>query len=193
MIFDFKLDLKLAKDLILNGKIVILPTDTLFGFSCDAFNTQAITKLNQLKGRHTPLSIIVSNFEMANQFAFINNKQKMIIDKLLPGPFTFLFKKKQSKLAYEITNESPKVGIRIPDHFNLHKLLKKLNRPIVTTSVNRNGEPALSNPKKMDEEFNDIPIFIDKIKKKSNGSTIIDLTISPYLIIRKGDGEWIKV
>lgn len=190
MIFAFDSNIQMANELIENGSVIILPTDTLYGFSCDAFNRGSICKLNEMKGRKSPLSIIVSDIEMAQDFAYLDQNQQNILKKYLPGPFTFLLKKKMSKLADEITNDSEKIGLRIPRHKTLVNLVKKLNRPIVTTSVNKTEMSALSEPEKMKEEFPDIAIFEDKIDPNSLGSTIVDLTTLPNTILRKGDGKW---
>tara|TARA_B100000029_G_C17517721_1_gene938728 strand:+ start:726 stop:1307 length:582 start_codon:yes stop_codon:yes gene_type:complete len=190
MIFAFDSNIQMAFDLIENGSVIILPTDTLYGFSCDAFNPDPICKLNEMKGRKSPLSIIVSDIDMAQEFAFLDQKQQKILKKYLPGPFTFLLKKKMSKLAEEITNDSEKIGLRIPSNKMLFNLVKNLNRPIVTTSVNKTEMPALLEPEKMREEFPEVTIFEDKMKNNSIGSTIVDLTTLPYKILRMGDGKW---
>ena len=192
MIFALSSHLQLAFNILEKGGIIILPTDTLYGFSCDACNDSAIRKLNKLKGRKEPLSIIVSDIKMAKHFIQMDSGQCCILENHFPGPFTFLLKKKIDKLAQKVTLNSEKIGIRIPDHLELIKLVIKLKRPIVTTSVNRRGFPALSNTKAMLSEFSDTPVFEDKSKRVSNGSTIVDLTTSPYSVIRQGDGEWLS-
>ena len=63
MIFALTSHFQLAFSILGKGGIIILPTDTLYGFSCDACNDSAIRKLNELKGRKEPLSIIVSDIE----------------------------------------------------------------------------------------------------------------------------------
>ena len=192
MIFALTSHFQLAFNILENGGIIILPTDTLYGFSCDAFNDSAIRKLNELKGRKEPLSIIVSDIEMAKLFIQMDSRQLCILEDRFPGPFTFFLEKKAYKLAQKVTLNSEKIGIRIPDHLESIELVKKLKRPIVTTSVNRRGFPALSNTKAMLSEFPDIPVFEDECKRVSNGSSIVDLTTLPYSIIRQGDGIWLS-
>ena len=75
MIYDIdkNKNILLAAELIINGNLIIYSTDTLYGFGVDASNTNAIKKLNQIKGRSQAYSIIVSSFEMLKQYANIDS------------------------------------------------------------------------------------------------------------------------
>ena len=70
MIYDTKISTNIyrASEYLLNGEIIIYPTDTLYGFGVDATNQKAIQKLNRLKKRVSPLSIIVSSYDMVREF-----------------------------------------------------------------------------------------------------------------------------
>ena len=81
---------KLAEKLILEGEIIVYPTDTLYGMGVDATNKKAINKLNQLKGRISPLSIIVNSEKMIKKYIDIKFSFKKDLNKYLPGPFTIL-------------------------------------------------------------------------------------------------------
>ena len=128
-----------AKSLINDGEIIAYPTDTLYGFGVDATNSKAISKLNLLKGRTQPLSIIVSDMNKINQYAVISTEIKNTISQFLPGPYTLLLQKNNSNLSELITYGSDLIGIRIPEHNFPIKLVKKINKPIVTTSINKKG------------------------------------------------------
>ena len=81
-----------AINLLSKGEIIIYPTDTLYGIGVDATNTNAIEKLNILKNRNSPLSIIVSSFKMMKKYAEINNNQLIIIKKLLICAFRYIIR-----------------------------------------------------------------------------------------------------
>ena len=181
-------DMDLAAKYIENGEIIIIPTDTLYGFSFDAYNSKTTEKFNKFKKRHSPLSIIVDSIKMAKKYAKIKGKNK--INHLLPGPFTFLFPKIESDLAPLVTNNSNKIGIRIPDNKFCIEIVKRFKRPIVTTSVNSHGAPPLIKIKFIKESFSNFHIFEGMENINSKGSTIVDMTQSPYAIIRHGDGEF---
>ena len=93
-------------------------------------------------------------------------------------------------MAYEISNESPKVGIRIPDHFFPIRLVSLLNKPIITTSINRHGDESINDVTQVEIDFPNIDIFEDSNHKQSKGSTIIDYSKNPPQVIRAGDGQF---
>ncbi len=88
----------LAKNTLENGEVIVYPTDTLFGFGVDATNTKAIQRLNRLKGRVKPLSIVLESIDHMYDFAELDDVVKSEINKLFPGAYTVLLpsKKKQS-------------------------------------------------------------------------------------------------
>jgi L-threonylcarbamoyladenylate synthase len=175
-----------AVELIKNGQIIILPTDTLYGFSFDARNSITIEKFNKLKKRNNPLSIIVNSFDMAVEYAEIDNEN--IFKRLLPGPFTLLYKKKSNtNLSKLVTLNSDLIGIRIPKYDFLLNIVNKLNYPITTTSVNIHGEKALKKISDIKNKFPNIECFSDG-DLISAGSTIINFTVNPPIIVRQGDG-----
>ena len=65
-------NIKVASEIILDGGIIIYPTDTIYGFGVDATNSTAIKSLNNLKGRSEPYSVIVDSFQMLKQYSRIN-------------------------------------------------------------------------------------------------------------------------
>ena len=185
--------MKLACDILDRGDIIIYPTDTLYGFGVDATNTKAVELLNLLKKREQVYSIIVNSKKMLNKYAYVLKKQDPIIDKHFPGPFTMIFKKKDSNLSSLISLKLKTVGIRIPNHKFSINITKHLNRPIVTTSVNFHNSKPLSNYKEIREKFKNINMFYDEnCNHKSLGSTIVDLSTTNKRILRKGDGKFIS-
>lgn len=179
-----------ASELIKEGEIIVYPTDTLYGLGVDAIKTDAIRQLNFLKGRSEPLSIVISDIDMIDQYATINPKYMDLISTLLPGPFTFLLQKKTSNLSPLVTLNSPKLGIRIPDHNFPRGIVKKFGYPITTTSINRHGKQPLIQVSQVEIDFPDLTIFEDQKERDSLGSTIVDLTDVQPKIVRQGDGEF---
>ena len=176
-----------AANLLLNGEVIVYPTDTLYGFGVDATNEDAINKLNKLKNRIQPLSIIVDSHQMLFNFCNLNEKNKDDLKKYFPGPFTLLMNKKNN-LPDILTIGSKKIGVRIPDFRFPRNLVKYLNKPIVTTSVNIHNEKSLNNLNDINIRFPNINIFSGSVNRNSKGSTIIDITTNPYSTLREGDG-----
>ena len=96
-----------------NGNVIIYETDTLYGLGADATNKLAVEKINKLKQRKTPLSIMLDSIESIEKYANINASVKNKLTDLFPGPFTVLLEEKKSDLCDLVTNNSNKIGIRI--------------------------------------------------------------------------------
>ena len=172
------------------GDILIYPTDTLYGLGADATNTSAIEKINKLKKRKSPLSIMISSLKEIDKYAIINSYTTQELKKIFPGPFTALLQSKKTNLSYLVTNESNKIGIRVPNNSFCLNLLNQYKKPIITTSVNTHGERSLNNINEIEKKFSEINIYYQNNNLDSKGSTIIDFTENPPRIIRKGDGNY---
>jgi len=182
-----KNNLKIASKLLLDGKIIIYSTDTLYGFGVDATNTDAINKINVIKERKQPYSIIVSSLEMLKKYSIINMELENKFKNIFPGPYTVILERKKSNLSSLVSLNLETVGIRIPNNQFVLDIVRKINRPIITTSINTHGEPSMNNINQISKKYSEINIFSDNIKRESKGSTIIDFSSKPYKIIRRGD------
>ena len=182
--------INLAKDALENGEVIVYPTDTLYGFGVDATNTDTIHKLNRLKGRIQPLSIVLESVEHLHDFAEFDVEIESQMKELFPGRYTALLPAKASNLSPFVQNGSPKIGVRIPNHFFPIKLVKLLGKPIITTSINRHGNDPLNDVTQVEIDFPNVDIFEDSNHSSSKGSTIIDFSSSPPTIIRDGDGPY---
>ena len=178
---------KIAKDSLLSGKPIIYPTDTLYSFGAIATDTNVIQSINQLKKRVSPLSIIVPDIKSIESFGYVKTRYIDYIQKILPGKYTILIEAKKHDLSPLIQNKSKLIGIRIPDNKFTNLLVKSLNQPIVTTSVNIHGEPPLIDLDKIERNYPNIDIFHSKRKLDSEGSTILDLSKESISIVRLGD------
>jgi len=190
MIYKATLEnIKFALRALKQGEIIIYPTNTIYGFGVDATNKEAINKLNNLKGRsNKPLSIMISSIKKIESYSVVDKKNKMkLIDKST-GKFTFLLKKKEFMLPDELTAESTKIGIRIANHPFTKELTKQFNKPITTTSVNRQGEKSITKNEEIASSFPDILFFEDINMQSAAESTIIDFTESRERIVRMGSG-----
>ena len=185
-------NLGLAKKALLNGEPIIYPTDTLYSFGALANNSNTINKINSMKNRISPLSIIVENKSKIKKYSYLNKQSQNTINDILPGKYTVLLKAKNHELSQLIQNDSELIGIRIPKHEFCIKLVSSLSFPIITTSVNTHGEKPLTNVADIENIYPDIKIFYDKRTLNSKGSTILDLSENSIKVIRKGDAKIIK-
>jgi len=184
-----KKNLKIAAEKIEMGEIIIYPTDTLYGFGVDSTNCEAINQLNIIKGRKQPYSIIVHSIKMIEKYAYIPNKEKINLSKFFPGPFTIILKDKKNELSPLVNLNNGTLGFRIPDSKFIVDLVKYINKPIITTSINKHNQRSLNNVDDIKEKFPNIDSFFsDNCNPESKGSTILNLFEKPYKILRIGDG-----
>ena len=180
----------LAHNALKNGEVIVYPTDTLYGFGVDATNTDAIHRLNRLKGRIQPLSIVLESVEHMHDFAEFQGEIEDEVNNLFPGAYTVLLPAESNELSPFVQNGSPNIGVRIPNHFFPIKLVKMLGKPIITTSINRHGNDPLNDVTQVEIDFPNVDIFEDSSHTPSKGSTIVDFSTSPPKVIRDGDGPY---
>jgi L-threonylcarbamoyladenylate synthase len=174
---DHKNALNLASDIIKTGGIVVYPTDTLYGFGGIASDSKIVKTINKVKNRNSPMSVIVSDLDMAFEVSVLSSKQRDILSKKLYGAITIIVPAKKGLFCSELLSDDFCVGIRIPDHSFGKNLVRLLNFPITTTSVNRTGETPLNNPDEIMNQFGgQIDLFIDEgTLPPSKGSKIYKL------------------
>ena len=184
--------IEMAVNSLKNGDVIVYPTDTLYGFGVDATNSDAIQKLNRLKGRSQPLSIVLQQVTDISNYAMFTPEIETELEKLFPGEYTVLLPSIKSNLSPMVFNSSPLVGIRIPFHFFPLQLVKVFGKPVITTSINRHGTTPLNDVTQVEIDFPNVEIFEDNDHTPSQGSTIIDMSQNPFKIVRHGDGKYPK-
>lgn len=175
-----------AIDIMAQGGVILYPTDTVYGLGANIFNNQAVQRIYRIKHRERskPLSVLVSNIESLELIAHLDEHSREVVNKWLPGPFTFILNKQKTVSPY--VSSSTKVGVRIPDN-NIARELASIF-PITTTSANIAHEKTLSNPHDILKQIGDgIDLAID-VGDLAGGkpSTVIDLTSAKPSLVRKG-------
>ncbi len=189
-----KLDLAISEAVkyLKEGKVIIYPTDTIYGLGCDALNENAVKKIFEIKKRKVgkPLSVIVKDISKIKEAAFIDKEKEKIAANIFPGPYTLVFPRPRN-IPKTVTGGKNSIGIRVPDNKICQEIAKLFPNPIVTTSVNLSGEEALSDPFKIVDYFKDKGIVPDLILdcgkiKDAQSSIVIDLTRKSPQILRSG-------
>lgn len=172
-----------ARKALCDGKIIVYPTDTVWGMGCDPFNQKAIDHLFTVKGKKMDgLSIMFSNKKGIYDSCEINKKAKKIIEEFLPGPITLILKSKKD-FAKGVTRNG-NIAVRLPLNRTSMDLAKDM--PVVTTSANLHGERIAEDIEEAKEIFGKSCYFLDGEKPKGIESTIIDLTKNEPKIARIG-------
>lgn len=167
---------------ILEGKgIIAIPTDTVYGLAVDGGDETAVKNLFEAKQREErPFTVFVLKSDIEK---FAVPLKKRIIDFFVPGPLTIILKKRR---GVSLPFIGDKVGLRVPQHEFVLKLLGEYRRPLAVTSANKSGEPPLPSPYDIVEHFTQVSFVVDGGLLYSAPSTVLDLTSTPPLIMRKG-------
>jgi len=176
---------ELACSVLKNGGVIVYPTDTLYGFGCDAKNESAIEKINAIKGRKAPMSVLAPNRKIAAKWMNISQNDKNIVLEKLGGSTTIIVPVKGGITSPSINGNKQTLGVRIPDHNYCQKLSEAYPNPITTTSVNRTRQEPLTTPEKILSEFSrEIDLIIEDGIIEGSGSTIYNFQDRKLNIIR---------
>lgn len=134
-------DIKQAIAFLINGELVAIPTETVYGLAANALNEDAVLKIYAAKNRpqFNPLIMHVASFEKATAFIeHVPAEAKLLADAFWPGPLTILFNKTNA-VPDLVTAGSSKVAIRIPNHALTLELLNQVDFPLAAPSANPSG------------------------------------------------------
>ena len=169
-----------------HGGIVLYPTDTVYGLGVNIFNKKAVRRVYDIKKRSLmkPLSIIVSSKDAISHVANLRIRDKIYVDKFLPGPYTLILNK--TKIVPRVVTSGLKhVGVRIPDNEIACRISDLF--PVTTTSANLSDHEVCETPDEILDQLNhDVDLVIDVGKLKRNKpSTIINLTSEKPIILER--------
>lgn len=165
------------------GKVIAVPTDTVYGLAADATNNAAVQRLFQIKKREEgkPVPVFVDTIERAKQIAFIEERKlEEMLKKYWPGAFTAILYAREVVSSLACGRGGLTVGVRIPDHQFLRDLIRAFGKPITGTSANISGEKPATNAK----EIKNVDIIIDGGVCAGAPSTVVDFTVVPPKVIR---------
>lgn len=179
-----------AVEILKNGGIVGIPTETVYGLAADAFNDVAISKVFEVKRRpaDNPLILHIGNLEMFNLIiSDVPVLVQRLINKFWPGPLTIIVPKTK-QISNLITAGRGNLAIRFPSHKLAQKIINTFGRPLVAPSANISGHFS---PTKVEHVLSDLGGSIDAIVDGGDcdfgvESTIIDLCGDIPKILRFG-------
>lgn len=170
-----------AAGYILQGKIVALPTETVYGLAVDSGNPQALKRLYEVKQRTTdkPFTVAIADKEalehLAQEVPLLAYK---LADKFWPGPLTLVLK----------SNGEKTIGLRMPNHPVVLRLIEASGVNVVLPSANLSGENPAQSAQEVSRALNSkIDLILDGGKTALGiESTVVDLTQTPFKILREG-------
>ncbi|KAK4607034.1 hypothetical protein RGQ29_001021 [Quercus rubra] len=176
-------------------KVIVVPTDTIYGFACDACSMEAVKRIYKIKGReHTrPLAICVGDVSDIMRFAVTDYLPQGLLDSLLPGPVTVVLRRGESSILEKSLNPGlDSIGVRVPDCNFIRAIARGLESALALTSANLSGQPSSVCIKDFENLWQHCAFVYDGgvLPSGRAGSTIVDLTrLGKYKIIRPGSAK----
>ena len=179
-------------EVLRNGGVIIMPTDTVYAFGCDIYNkngVEFITKLKEKDLRKSNLSFICVDMSQVSEYAKMDDEAFKLMKKNLPGPFTFILNGSNS--LPKLFKNKKTVGIRMPDNNIVREIVKELGNPLMTSSIfNDENIEYVTNPELIDEKYGKkVDLVIDGGEGNYSLSTIVDCTSDEIEIVREGAKE----
>lgn len=179
-----------AAELLRQGKLVALPTETVYGLAADAAQEQAVRANYDAKGRPEakPLNVLVDGMTMVEAVCRdIPADAYQLAEAFWPGPLTMILWG-NGTLPPIVPAGGNTQGVRCPDHPDTLAVIKALGRPLACPSANLSGQPS---PRSAGDVLAQLGGRIDGVLDGgpcSVGveSTILDLTVAPYRVLRQG-------
>lgn len=186
--------IKTVAQCLLDGGIIIYPTDTIYGLGCDIFNHKAIERIARLKNidpAKAQLSFVCNDLSDLSKYTkSIDTPLYRLLKTYLPGPYTFILPASK-EVPKILQSKKSTIGLRVPDNNIVQAITQALQHPILSASL----------PGEMVEDYTDPEIMFDNFERQVDividggiggmiPSTIIDCTKEPYEVVRMGLGEW---
>lgn len=182
--------IKEASQEIVNGNLVIFPTETVYGIGANALNDKACKNIFKAKGREgdNPLIVHVNNVDMIKQLVEEPNEvEKILINSFCSGPFTLILKAKNI-IPKSVTAGLDTVGIRMPSNKIANKLIEYADVPIAAPSANVSGRPSGTKIEDILKEFDGkvSTIIDDGMVDIGLESTVVRVIDNKARILRPG-------
>ncbi|MDR3071329.1 MAG: threonylcarbamoyl-AMP synthase [Endomicrobium sp.] len=182
-----KMVYKKTAEIIKNGGVAIVPTETVYGFAVDAFNIEAQKNVYKIKERshRKPFILMTKDIESVKIFVKIPQKIFEIAKRFWPGQLTLIFP--TTEIGKIVSGGRKDLGVRIPDNRFMLSLLNEIKRPIFTTSVNLSNTRSAKNVKETLNFDGIVDVIVNGGQCKfSLESTVVDMVQFPYTVVRKG-------
>ena len=178
-----------AAEALREGRLVVLPTDTLYGIGADAFNREAVERLLAVKGRgrHMPPPVLVGDIRTIDGLAIdVPDYVRRLVEAFWPGPLTVVLKA-QPSLTWDLGDTNGTVALRMPDHELALALLREVG-PMAVSSANVTGWPAARTMVEAATQLGSaVFVYLDGGPVGEGlPSTILDCTGEEPVILREG-------
>ena len=186
--------IKQLAECMLDGGIIIYPTDTIYGIGCDIFQPKAIEKICRIKGvdpQKAQLSFLCKDLSDLSLYTkSIDTPLYRMLKNHLPGPYTFILPASK-QVPKILQSKKSTIGLRVPDNNICLALIDALDHPILSASLPGEMVEDYTDPEVIFENFKDqVDFVIDGGIGGMIPSTIVDCTTNEWVITRQGLGEF---
>ncbi|MBC3916357.1 threonylcarbamoyl-AMP synthase [Undibacterium sp. CY18W] len=185
--------IKQAAQIIDNGGIVALPTDSCYALVCHLDDKDAVTRLRKIRNvdeKHH-LTLLCRDLSEIAQYAKVDNRQYRLLKAATPGPYTFILEATR-EVPRRLSHPSRKtIGLRVPENNITHALLEELKQPLLgTTLILPDEAEPLTDPELIRERLEKlIDLVIDGGACSLVPTTVIDMTADSPELVRQGRGD----
>jgi len=186
--------IKTVVECLLDGGVIIYPTDTIYGLGCDIFQHKAIERVARIKNMDpakAQLSFVCNDLSDLSKYTkSISTPLYRILKTYLPGPYTFILpaSKEVPKILH---SKKSTIGLRIPDNNIARTIVQELAHPILSASLPGDMVEEYTDPELMYDNFHKlVDIVIDGGIGGMVPSTVVDCTKDTYEVIREGAGQF---
>ncbi|ELX10141.1 Sua5/YciO/YrdC/YwlC family protein [Janthinobacterium sp. HH01] len=185
--------IKQAAQIVHDGGIVAVPTDSCYALVCHLDDKAAVERLRRIRGideKHH-LTLLCRDLSEIGVYARVDNRQFRLLKAATPGPFTFILEATKC-VPRRLSHPSRKtIGLRVPEDAIVHALLEELQQPLLGTTLIMPGEDdALNDADTICERLGkQIELVIDGGACSMEPTTVIDLTGSDAELVRQGRGD----
>lgn len=178
----------LAAQAVLNGEVVIFPTETVYGIGADAINDDAIDQLISIKRRpdNKPFPVMVKDLAMAETLVDLGAARELAKD-YWPGALTLVLPAKA--ILADACAQNGMIGIRCPNHPIAQAILKIANVPLAVPSCNPSGEPPAKNSVEVRRYFMGYDVAFTILQKdatQGTPTTVLKIEPERWTILRQG-------
>jgi tRNA threonylcarbamoyl adenosine modification protein (Sua5/YciO/YrdC/YwlC family) len=181
-----------AVDIVRRGGVIAYPTDSCYALGCHVGDKDALERIRRIRDadKHHNFTLVCRNLAEIGRFAQLDTWQFRLVKAHIPGPFTFLL---------PATRETPKrlqhpkrrtIGIRVPEHPVAHLIMAELDEPIMTSTLLLPGddEPLTDGEQIRERLDHQLDAIVDGGHCGIEPTTVIDLSVSPPVVLRQGKG-----
>ncbi len=179
-----------AVEVLSDDGVIVYPTDTIYGIGCSIYSKKGIERIRRIKGRDATkhFSILCADLKDLSKYARnVSNSAYKLMRKMLPGPYTVVLQASR-EIPRLMQSRKKTIGIRVTENAICQSIVEELGHPIVTTSANPSGEVPVGNPYLIDDWCGSlVDLIIDGGDLDSAPSTVVDLSVSPPVVLREGE------